>query len=388
VSLSEAFAAITPAAVDATAALVASKKKLLDAATSAADNALAALTKSVDLQKAGLATQIDTIATSVGKLQSLADNLKSTLDGMRIAGSDASYRVDAQAQISAALAQARSGGALPLDGQLTSALATVTKPSEALFSTFEEYAADFYRTANDIAALGDLTDTQLTVEQASKKLLEAQVVKLDAILVTAQLQLDAANGLSTGILSVSAALASFGQTITALIAERSAQGLATTNAYSALSTSTGTAQASGEDSIQGRQVQYLYQSLAGKPSEQIDQQGYAYWIDQVKAIGFAEAATAFEASVKAVRGFAIGTNYVPKDMLAQIHEGEMIVPKAYNPMANPGNNSNSGPSNAEMVAAFRNMQAALEQITINTNKTARVQQKWDVDGLPATTTAS
>jgi hypothetical protein len=32
--------------------------------------------------------------------------------------------------------------------------------------------------------------------------------------------------------------------------------------------------------------------------------------------------------------FAVGTNYVPQDMLAQIHEGEAIIPKAYNPAAN------------------------------------------------------
>lgn len=34
---------------------------------------------------------------------------------------------------------------------------------------------------------------------------------------------------------------------------------------------------------------------------------------------------------------AVGTNYVPQDMLAMIHEGEAVVPKKYNP-ANGGNN--------------------------------------------------
>jgi hypothetical protein len=35
-----------------------------------------------------------------------------------------------------------------------------------------------------------------------------------------------------------------------------------------------------------------------------------------------------------IPAFEVGTNYVPRDMLAQIHEGEAIVPKAFNPWAN------------------------------------------------------
>ena len=42
-------------------------------------------------------------------------------------------------------------------------------------------------------------------------------------------------------------------------------------------------------------------------------------------------------TVKDITGLATGTNYVPQDMLAQIHEGEAVVPKKYNPAAN-GNN--------------------------------------------------
>lgn len=34
--------------------------------------------------------------------------------------------------------------------------------------------------------------------------------------------------------------------------------------------------------------------------------------------------------------FAVGTNRVPRDMIAMIHEGEAIVPKPYNPAASAG----------------------------------------------------
>lgn len=39
------------------------------------------------------------------------------------------------------------------------------------------------------------------------------------------------------------------------------------------------------------------------------------------------------AGVTAFESFDVGTNYVPRNMLAQIHEGEAVVPKAYNPAA-------------------------------------------------------
>jgi hypothetical protein len=40
-----------------------------------------------------------------------------------------------------------------------------------------------------------------------------------------------------------------------------------------------------------------------------------------------------EADMGDVPSFAVGANYIPRDMIAQIHEGEMIVPKAFNPAA-------------------------------------------------------
>jgi hypothetical protein len=53
--------------------------------------------------------------------------------------------------------------------------------------------------------------------------------------------------------------------------------------------------------------------------------------------------------------FAVGTNYVPRDMLAMIHEGEAVVPKAFNPAAGGG-------SQAELVAAIRDLHADIRAI--------------------------
>lgn len=52
-------------------------------------------------------------------------------------------------------------------------------------------------------------------------------------------------------------------------------------------------------------------------------------------------------------GFAVGTNYVPQDMIAQIHEGEAIVPRAYNPAANPGMGKSGGQDMSAMLTELR-----------------------------------
>ena len=85
--------------------------------------------------------------------------------------------------------------------------------------------------------------------------------------------------------------------------------------------------------------------------------GY-YYSDWVKAA----------ASVN-VPAFAVGTNYVPRDMLAQIHEGEAIVPKAFNPWANGGGTS-AGADNAALVAEVRALRAEVAALRAAGERTA------------------
>ena len=240
-SAGDAFAGVQRAVAAQKAADTAAYNAAKEAASAIYKAQASSLQASFDSTKASL----DAIGKSVSNLKTLSGSLKSTLDGLRIAGSEGAYRTDAQAQIKSALATARAGGGLPLAGQLDSALKTLAQPSENLFSSFNDYATDFYKTAIDIAELGKLTDAQLTADEITQGILQDQsdrmseqqkllkdgfadqVSGLDDILTNAQRQLDAANGINTSVLSVAGALAVLTDAILGLTTERAKQDLAT-----------------------------------------------------------------------------------------------------------------------------------------------------------------
>ena len=81
--------------------------------------------------------------------------------------------------------------------------------------------------------------------------------------------------------------------------------------------------------------------------------------------------------------FDVGTDYVPKDMLAQIHEGEQIVPKAYNPNANgnqPRDNAGIERKLEQLQADARVAQATMAALM---SRLVKLNERWDGDGMPA-----
>jgi trimeric autotransporter adhesin len=85
-------------------------------------------------------------------------------------------------------------------------------------------------------------------------------------------------------------------------------------------------------------------------------------------------------------GFAVGTNFVPHDMPANIHAGERIIPAADNRelmqrLRSPSDN------NAALAAEIKQLRAELQAAHIaiakNTGDTAKILRKFDGDGMPA-----
>lgn len=91
-----------------------------------------------------------------------------------------------------------------------------------------------------------------------------------------------------------------------------------------------------------------------------------------------------------IPGFAVGTNNVPRDMLAQIHEGEVIIPEPFNPERY--NKASGNTALVEEIKALRaevsrlreEQRAGSNAIAANTRQTATVLKKFDVDGMPET----
>ncbi len=364
---------------------------------SGVDSAFGVLQRVVGREKQLLQERITTEQAIVAKHQALSSALRSTLDGMSVPGQELFGRQSAQAQIQAALAMAKASGSLPDADGLKRALSVVGQDASALFATQQDYLRDFYTTQNDIAALADITDSTLSIEEKSLKLLEEEGKRLDSILTSAQQQLDVLKGIDTSVLSVADAIAALGLSIAsakgnAVVAsagavnaqyqsvlgrapdaagmqfwqDQAAKGVSQTDILNAIANS---AEAN---------IKSMYQATLGRAA---DAGGLQFWVDQVnKGTSYADIQKALEQSGEKLRGFAVGTNYVPTNMPAMIHEGERIIPAADNRelmrrLSTPSDNSavlaaELRALREENAGMRKDLNAALYAIAKNTMQTA------------------
>ena len=394
--------AAAKAAEEAAAAVASGLLSAVDAAGAIVQTVVnrekTALAKANEIAAKAMQIRIDNETAALAKHKSLRDALKSSLDQMNVSGTmEDMGRASAQAQIAAVLASVKAGGALPDADTLKDALSSVTKDASDKFATYDDYLVDFYRTQNDIAALGKLTDFSLSVEQKTLDLLQAQkdasqvayeaeVARLDGILETARSQIDVLKGIDTTSLSILQAIAGLASAMTAAQANSSVGALAgINNAYQAAlgrapekagmdywgglansGTSIGDI-VSGIKNSPEAQAQALYKSVMGRAG---DAAGIDYWtnvlaggssIDQVRA------AMMGSAEYQKLHSFDVGTNYLPSDMLAQVHEGERIIPAADNRelmarLSSPTSNNDA------LVAELRAQRIESEKMRIENEK--------------------
>lgn len=313
-----------------------------------------------------LGKQIDTVSGSVSKLSSLSSSLRSTLNSMRLDSQLGTDRAAASAQIQAALLMAKTGGVLPDAESLQQALSVVSQPNEQLYASFVDFQRNYLKDKNAIAELAGITDVAKSVQEnildslndqrdAAEQAYEDEMQRLDGILTKAQEQLDVLNGIKTGILSIPEALAGFAAAVQAATAARPVPAPAGGGGSSAPA-------GSAASFVEG-----LYGSLLGRES---DADGLAAHLAAIQAgASFQQITENFLNSqeyLSKIPKLDVGTNYVQRSGLAIIHEGEAVVPKAYNPAANV-NALRAASDNSEVAAEIRAMRAENEQLRKDLN---------------------
>lgn len=351
-----------------------------------------------------------------------ATDLQSLLKGAVDATTPETARVVAQAQLKGFLALARSSGALPDAEFLKPTLTALTRSSIDSFKSDIEYRRDQALTANDIIELAGFANAQVTLGQQNIDRLDAQLEIAKQQLDTAKAQLDALRGVDTSVKDLALALSGFQGAVSNLTSAKSSAGSYSYAAPSPSSGGGGGGSYGGGSSSSSAAAEY--ESIAGQDNKDIvaayrayynrnpDPTGYKGFVESrltgdklMQAILGASAAnpdgddykTAFskgydptnptikflkslQTSTAAVfedygGSFAVGSNYIPNDMLAQIHKGERILPAADN--AELFSRLNNPERNAEVLAA------AVERLTREVEG-LRIEQRQTVSNTKAT----
>jgi predicted nucleic acid-binding Zn-ribbon protein len=391
-----------------------------------ADNALQAVKDSVDKQKGLLKDRYDTekeaLETALADAQaaydaqadvfaqhqSYIDDLSKSLDLLRRVYKDMTMdtfaanrmrRENAQALIRSAV----SAGVTPSYDTLEPALSTLQQPSEQYFSSFEDYARDFYVTKELIGNLGDITDETLTAEERMldqmrdaamqdiifyQNLLEnldgwyeRQLEKLDAQLASAQAEYDLVmqtkDALSEGFDSVAEAI----NTLSNSLASFATLGRQQT----AQNVSYGTSNGVTTVNVLDDPISEAYQKVLGRDA---DIGGYQWWANQLQSGAIAE--SQLEAEMKksaeylSLPAFADGGIHTGGWRLV----GEQGPELEYTPPSRIYSNSDTSDmfDMSELVVEVKqlreDMRSANYAIAKNTQKTAKTLEKFDYDGLP------
>lgn len=200
------------------------------------------LTAEYEARNAALSSQINAAQSNISALKSASDAIHGALNSMQLTEQALYRRVTAQQTIKGAIATVK-GGKLPDMDTLRTALTTVTQNSEDLFASATDFRRDFYLTANDLAELGEVTDTQMVIAQKSldtliaqrdllKATYDAEMARLDKELELAQTQVDLLNGINEKSTSIVDAIASLASAIQSAMANPIAgAGAAAAGAY-------------------------------------------------------------------------------------------------------------------------------------------------------------
>jgi len=380
-ALSGTFAQLNESADDAAARIA---KEQADAR----DKALRGLERAIDAEKKALQSQIDVAREVADTMSGLFDLLKTNVQELygEVDSTRAMLAVQGNDFITQALATARTTGYLPDQTQLADAISAARGGLDSAgYASQFELDRDRLVLAGKLSELEGLTGKQLTSAERTVKELEAQSDQLDKTLDYWKQQIDIANGTYEATLSVTEAIKDlealmFPKASSASSASGSGRAGGPTGAGGTAFGPGANTSTKYQTPVGGYTGGTIYAGVSLDQERRLDKYAAGYhafdgtgdaeglnkWIadnkltpeDLAGLSGLYESDWERWYKANNIPAFAVGTNYVPRDMLAQIHEGEAIVPKAYNPAANPG--MSGGGQTEALLAALLEQNARLE----------------------------
>ncbi|GAA4419945.1 tape measure protein [Acidovorax lacteus] len=363
------------------------------------DKALQALQRAVAEERDVLRARIDAARETVENLRGIFDLLATSIKELRAeAIGPAANATIGQAFITQALATARATGYLPERERLADAIGAARGGLglENFASVAEQRFAQL-RLAGELEALQQLAGEQLSDAERLQRTAEAQLEALEETLKYWEKQVRIANEGVEATLSVKdAILALTGKMFPETAGEATGSGSGSGSGGFVIGGGGGAGNPSkpgsgffgaGGTEINDPTAVARFTSIRdftrtldfgdgnkGASVGALAQAANAYGVDYREiaiANGYRpeDVARLFEEYGYTVPKFAVGTNYVPHDMLAMVHKGEAIVPAPYNPAANPGMAGNSSEQRAtrEEITALRRQ---MDQLIFEMRRTA------------------
>jgi phage-related minor tail protein len=368
-SAADYFAQLSDAAAQAA-------KQALDAARG---DALNNLRRAVDRDRTALQDQASTLQDTISGISSAVDMLRSNAADLYGTVQSTAQQLAAQGMVyvEQALAGVQAGGSVLDYTGLESAIGAARGGiASGTYASQFERERDAMVLAGQLSQLGDLGDLQLSIEERQLNAINSQIEYLDGLAKTAQDLVD-------GTAELTGTVNSYFQQLLELMKEpeqATTKPLAATTPASGFSSgSDGGGGGSGGFDRLSEIKDYYNQTL--DPDALRMQMWLRGWTLEDMAAA-ADVTTDFAREYLKLPKFAVGTNYVPRDMPAIVHEGEAIVPKAFNPWANGGGSVGGG--NSELIAEVRALRvevAALrasgQAIAENTSGTPQMVRQFD-----------